>query len=382
MKYLFKKPWKRFLFKLIDTIGWILFFWARFLPRSNSVRRILLMRMDQIGDVVFTIPAVRAIKRKYPDASIDYLVGPWSEELVELLPEIGKIISFPDNWFSPSFSLKKCAANFFGALRELKRGKYDLAIDFRGDFRNIFLLFLAGIPERLSYGVTGGGFLLSQECSHDKRIHQVDLNLKLVQKLCCDIEDKSFGIQLSDSRKEAGRDLLVNIPKMERKVVVHMGAGYPSKQWGSERYRRLIDMISEKKLAWVVLVGLESERSLVGNWSSVNGRVLNLIGKTTFSELAAVIDQCDLFIGNDSGPSHIAAALGKKEVVIFSGTNDADIWKPWNPKAVLIRKDVPCSPCEEKVCFQPRHYCMEDIAVEEVFRKVQGLLTQRVELAC
>lgn len=361
---------------LFDGAGGALFFWLRFFPRPQRFKRILLIRLDQIGDIVLTLPALDTLRRSFPEAQIDFFLSPWALPLLEHHSGIDQIYVFENSYFGEGHSKKAAFREWARYVKLFLGNRYDLAIDFRGDIRNILLLFLAGVRRRIGYSQTGGGFLLTDLIPEDPTKHQVERNLECVRPIGCRPEPFPPRLLISPDHKRAFQtkfqDLWSQAPRPW--ILIQMGSGYPSKRWPVHHFALLIEGLLGKKRGTVILMGQEGEAGLP--LASFNGRghFYNLVGKTTLSELCALLDAADLFIGNDSGPAHLAAALGKKVVSLFSGTNDWRLWQPRGEAVSVLHHDVPCSPCHDRICRMPRHACMEDLSVEEVLKEVEGLL--------
>ena len=372
-QYSFKHPAKRFLAALFDFAGGILFFIpGLFKPAFDPARiqKILVIRLDSLGDAVMTLPALRALRERFPKAQIDFLLTPETAPLFAGGPEVDEVLTLECGWFS-----KKTGKNAGSALQRvcarIKSARYDLGIDFRGDLRNALLLFSAGIPQRFGYGITGGGFLLTHCGKYSRKIHQVLLNLQLLAPLGIEKTPSPASFAYPEERKghfqnSIGR-LLPQGP--EPRIVIHPGAGYASKRWPAEKFKSLIGEILQENLGNIILIGTEAEKSLFTPDFSAP-KLTDLRGKTKLEDLPILFDACQLFIGNDSGPSHVAAAQGLPLLVLFSGTNDAAVWHPWAKSLELISHSVPCSPCEVRECPLKHHDCMEKILVDQVFGKV------------
>lgn len=368
-QYAFKKWHKRLAVFLLDAAG--ILFSGRFFrspapfPNPSSVHKILLIRLDHLGDVVMTRPAMAALKRKFPQARIEVLIGQDNLALIKQDPWVDEFIPMKHHWFSRSASTKEIAAERRRILKILKDRRYDVGIDFRGDFRHIVLMRQAKIKWTLGYGITGGGFLLSCQIPYDWHLHQTALNGNLI---------KGFGVPQDLANLRIGypaqrtRDLFQQFPALassRQKVLVHPGAGYASKKWPVNHYRRLIDTLLTKANTQVVLIGTEEEKKEF-SYPQPPENLLDLRGTTRLEDLPALMDLCQFYIGNDSGPAHIAAAQGLRGIILFSGTNDSRLWRPWSETLKIISKEVPCSPCGEKICPLKYHDCMEKISVEEV----------------
>lgn len=375
-KYVFKKTSRRLLVWVFDLLGVVCFFWLRWLRAPKTFKRILVIRLDQMGDVVLSLPAIEALKACFPGARVDCLVASWARELVENHPAVSNAYTFKHSYFSEHFSKWRALQEWLCYVQTFRRIGYDLAIDFRGDIRNALLLFLSGVKRRVGRGLTGGGFLLTDLAEEKPAKHQLEKNLDLVRALGCSVESSSPPIYYPASALATfkGRHLDFFTSAQRPWILFHIGSGYPSKQWPVDRFFSLVSRVLENEMGSVLLVGQEDEERLARPFLRERDRLFNFMRETTLSELCALIDACDIFIGNDSGPTHIAAALGKKVITIFSGTNDYQVWQPRGKAVHVLRHAVPCSPCHEKVCPLPRHDCMEDVTLEEVFEKVRELI--------
>ncbi len=375
-RYVFKKAYVRLLVWIFDLVGSGCFFWLRWFKTKQPVKRILIVRLDQIGDVVLTLPVIDLLKACFPEVKIDFLVSPAAQELVENHPDISCVYTFQNAYFSKPYRGVQALCEWFQYLGLFRRNRYDLAFDFRGDVRNAFLLFLSGAKRRVGRGSAGGGFLFTDLVAERSQEHQLERNLALLRVVGCATAETDSGVYYPPGTlgifKARHPDLFSK--GIHPWIVIHIGSGYPSKRWPVSNFFLLIDRILKSGMGSVLLIGQGSEERLAGSYFKENPHLFNLMSKTTLSELCALIDACDLFIGNDSGPTHIAAALGKKVVALFSGTNDYRVWQPRGRSVHILHHPVPCSPCHEKICPLPRHDCMEAITVEQVFEKVRTLI--------
>jgi len=368
-RYLFKKRWKRAAVAILDGLGMVGVSLRRIfkrLPPFNP-QRILVVRIDSLGDAVLTLPALEALKTRFPNAQIDFLVSPAVHELYAFLFPNSKIILFERNWLSGMGSFGGIWGESFSIVKQLKASHYDLGIDFRGDLRTILLMSLADIPHRWGREGTGGGFLLTHKLPNPFQKHEILENVELVSEngSCLKVEFPPLPHAVRRSEIVQGK-----------KVIIHVGAGYPSKRWSAENFVEVAKRIREKRLGTPIFIGTEEEGSLLGPYRNrIGAGMVDLTGKTSFKELLELLADTDLYIGNDSGPAHLAALLDRKIVLIFSGTNDFKRWAPWSSKLQLVHHPVPCSPCEERVCPLERQICLEEIPVEEVFCAVEKALS-------
>ena len=358
-RYNFKHWYKRLAVFLLDMAGGFVF------PRRNSplktetLQRVLFIRFDQIGDIAMLAPAVRAFKARFPGAALDLLTSPEGALLFEKEDFFQNIHIFKSNWF--------CTAPFAGrnsggtilnstlcylngikyCVPRLRKSKYDAAVDFRGDLRTITLMKMARIPERIGYPRTGGHFMLTRVGRFEQGLHQVKLNLVLLS--CFGIpgsaEVISAPFRATEEEKKnfwegAGRGILLQTLPI---IVVHPGAGRSEKVWETAKFRRLVERMIKDKLGQVVLIGTDSEKKAFGEIKHEHVHLTDLRGKTSLRDLLVLFSAADIFIGNDSGPAHLAAAQGARVVSIFKGPNDPKVWHPWARKLYLIRDPEPIS---------------------------------------
>lgn len=377
-RYVFKKKWKRVLAACVDALGEAVLWLPKKLFQNSvaekEIRRILVIRIDSLGDGVLTLPAIQFLRKRYPDAHIDFLVSSAVFKLYSFLYPDARIYELENNWLGEGVSAWKMLRGFFQTAKKLRQNGYDLAVDFRGDLRTILLMSLAKIPNRWGREGTGGKFLLTRSTPDSPARHEVLENLGLVWEngTAASVEFPLISVEGTDLASAAR---WLGELKGRKKIVIHPGAGYPSKRWGVGKFLELARQIQERKLGVPIFIGTETERRLMGfREEKLDEGIVDLMGKTSLGELLAVLGQADLYVGNDSGPSHLAALLGDRLVVIFSGTNDFRKWAPWSPRLKIISYPVPCSPCEEKVCPLEEQYCLKDISVAQVLSAVEEML--------
>ncbi len=368
----------RFFVFIFDALGYV-FTWPfrKHVKegRWRNIKKILVIRLDHLGDAVMTRPALRALRKLYPEAQIDLLISEDLAALFKTATEISNLIPVKNHWFSRTNKLP--ALKVIKALViQLQKERYDLGIDFRGDVRHAYLMWKANIPIRLGYGITGGGFLLSSCPAYPRLAHQVKVNLSL---LTASIPNAHIADEPIPPFAVSGEDRISVLNKIQhrflpglRRVIVHPGAGYASKRWPAARFASLTTDLLNDPTVQIILIGSENEKSLLETAS--HPRILDLRGATNLSDLPAIFDLCHVYVGNDSGPAHIAAGQGIPIVSIFSGTNDYRIWHPYSSKLELLTHNVPCSPCEAEVCPLGHHECMTQIPETAVLEKINLLL--------
>lgn len=369
MKYAYKKLFYKVIIPVLDALGYSLFLPAKLFKKRipEEPKNILVVRLDHIGDFICTTPLFKNIKKRYPDSKITVLVNSISKDMAFRNPFIDKVITF-----SPFYLARNEESSTLKGLKrvvkDIRAIGFDLGLDPRGDFLSIMLMWLGGVKYRIGYGITGGGFLLNKVCRYDEHKHVIDRNLALLEALDIPASDRSAEVYFSEMDEEVVERLLRPFrARNDMSVVLHPFAGAKAKEWPRENFQKLIEYLKNKGKD-IILVGSKDDE---GRFDGV----IDLRGKLNLPQLACLIKRIGFFIGLDSGPANIAAALGVPTVAICSGTNLPELWILKGKDVRLVRKDVECRPCGNKVCPKSRHECME-IEAEEVIDKVKELCSQ------
>lgn len=337
--YVFKKKWKHGVAFIFDCLGKLATFW---MPRNqpievSSLKKILLTRIDHLGDALLLRPLIFRLRSALPECEIHILTTPENAPIFKEDSFLDRILIFEDHWFQKSTSMNRQFRSFLNILKLIRKEKYDAAFDFRGDLRINFLFFLAGIPIRAGYGITGGGWMLTHERSWSSKKHQVELNADLLKDWVTfdkDMINPAVKYPLTTRARVVQKMRNAATPY----AVVHPGAGNPLKEWPGNNFVDLIDRLLQwGRIKTFFLVGSVSEK----NRFPVSARrgVVDLRGLTDLHEMACLLDDAAFFVGNDSGPAHLAAAQGIHTVVISSKTNDIRFWHPWTKSLSLLQAD-------------------------------------------
>ncbi len=346
------------------------------------VRKILIIKLGAIGDVLMTAPSFEVIKKKYTDAKVSLLIGNWSKELVKTNPYIDEIICINENMFWKK-KVFRLAALFF----LLKKKKFDIVYVMH--WSNLFNLFvfLLGIKERIGFDRLGRGRFLTKKipfCEGD-RIYTVYKYLSLV-----DDNIKQYNPQINvfftDNELKSAERMLKDCGITNPGYIIGIAPGggenpktkMPIKRWPEKYFIEVVKKINIELHAPVLLFGSEKEADICLNIEKTIGEsrlLINLCGKTTLRQTAALLNKCYLVITNDSGLMHLAIAGGSKTISIFGPTPPWDKL-PSDDKHVYFYKNLSCSPCYKNGTFPrcPTIACMEAITPEEVFRKIKELL--------
>lgn len=305
----------------------------------RHARRLLFIRTDRLGETLLNLPAITALKQALPRASLTLLVHPGLESLMASMPDIDHVMSYP-------FDLK--ASWWIRALRlgrQLNAQQFDIAVVSNPKKELHLAVWLAGIPCRVGYA-RKWGWLLTHRLQDRKalgEVHEVEYNLDLIRALGLPVSVTPFQIPRVVIEEADVLQLIERqgVKPSEPFLVVHPWTSNPVKQWPLDRYRRLIQEIVERLHMQVVLVGGQEERQRVTEVLSPGGLVADLVGRVTLKQLAALLQHARALVSNDSGPMHLAAALGTPTIALF-GTKDAASgprrWGPWGEGHVVIWK--------------------------------------------
>lgn len=342
--------------------------------------KILVRGTNWVGDAVMTVPALRELRRIFPDARISLHTRGWARGIFEDAEFIDEILT-----------IDKTASKIKDAFAQssvLREKKFDLAVLFPNSFESALTTKLAGAPRRFGYAKEGRSFLLTDAIEipgWKNQRHEVFYYLNLI----AEIEKAFFRTQtvsgaaprvelpVSAARRAAAKNILAEIGVDASRKTVALGVGSTNsaaKRWRAENYAELNDKFQTEIGANVVLVGADDERDvsqIVFDKSLKKPFVLT--GKTSLAEAVAVLSAVDLLVSNDMGLAHIAPAIGTKTLVIFGPTNEKTT-RPFSENARTIRRDVECSPCMLRGC-PIDHRCMTRISVQEVFETARRFLT-------
>lgn len=344
---------------------------------GNNFKRILVVRTDRIGDVVLTTPVLRELRRNYPYSYIAVMVSPYAEDIVKGNPYVDEVIVYD------KAGGKKNRGGFWSFVARLKKKRFDLAIVLHVKKRTNLITFFADIPKRIGYYDKNFGFLLTDKIPDTRGLglkHEVDYCLDILRNLGLRVEDRQLYMPLRKEALEwADRVLKENaIASNDKVAVIHPGASCVSKRWLKERFVVLANKLFEEYKFKVIVAAYGENDVAVADEITENIRhqALNLAGKTSLPQLAAVLKRADIFISNDSGPVHIASALGTAVISIF-GRNQAGLspvrWGPVGEKDKYLHKEVGCSVCLAHNC-KIGFDCLKAITAEDVLKAIDDIL--------
>ncbi len=336
----------------------------------NPTDRILVTQTGGwIGDMILLTPALRALKRVYPQSYLALLIRPLVANLMNTCPHVDEVI------VDKKGQGVSAVQSFCRLVRRIRRGRFDLAVVLHPtSFRNALIPFLAGVPLRIGSNVSGRCILLSQSCADDTHLHEANRYLRVLQLM--GIDEPAFDLEFwhTDADRRVVHQLLsgCNVNPEDRIVGINLGTTWGTKSWSLNRFADVIAGIQNRFEGAVVLTGSSSDAGL-GNavQKLVKAKVINLIGKTTVLQLGALIERCNLYLTCDSGPMHIAAAVGTPTIALFGPTNPMR-HQPYGEVHHVIEKDVSCRPCYKRKCMRKDapNLCMTEIQATDVIERI------------
>ena len=322
-----------------------------------------------IGDMVLLTPALRALKRAYPQSRVTLLLRPLVAELMAAHPYLDEVIV--DNKGQHRSHLK----SLWQLTRYIQRLAFDLAVVLHPtSVRNALIPFLARVPERIGSNINGRGILLTETCLNRRECHEVHRYLDVLELIGIDAQDTSLEFWHTDVDRQAVSQMLANysIPPTERLIGVNLGTTWHTKQWELKKFAAVLTQLQNTLSVSFVLTGHASETHLGETLQRVvKAGSINLIGATTLTQLGALIERCNIYLTCDSGPMHIAAAVGTPTIALF-GPSSAARHRPYAEGHCVIEKPVSCRPCYKRTCKlrETPNLCMTEIKPEEVVEKI------------
>ena len=343
-------------------------------------QKILIRSTNWIGDAIMTTPAVRTIRENYPHAEITLLALPWVSDVFSASPHVDHIFLYERN------TLHRGTWGKWALAAALRRKKYDAAILLQNAFEAALIAALARIPARGGYTTDGRGLLLTHGVKKDPEIglkHQVHYYQEMLAGLGLSPGGDQLELFLGPDCVQTAESGLQGFFSRHGKVPViglNPGAAYgPAKRWPAEKFGQLAELVCAQTGSIILVFGTEADHkaaATIGEAVNAPEQVIDLTGKTDLATAMAYIDRCDVFVTNDSGLMHVAAALQTPTVAIF-GSTDHVATGPFSDNARVIRKPMQCSPCKKTHCPQNHMQCMEQIQPGEVFSSLQALLKYR-----
>ncbi|NOY53564.1 MAG: glycosyltransferase family 9 protein [Deltaproteobacteria bacterium] len=352
---------------------------------SGKAGRILVIKAAGIGDLILAVPALRALRARFPEAVIDLLVTPKCVPLLERCLYVDHVFEIPTEGMQNRIVLSEIKP-LFHLLRQLRSRQYDLAVNLyhlfsrRGAFRFRLLLQVVGAKFSVGRNTDGRGTFYdaaiddSWEDPAFASRHEVDLNLDVVRLVGAEDPGEGLAFPVSDKDRSRVAGVLQAGEAGKRgslRIVLNPGGDAVYKRWPAEYFASLADRLTERTGAEILIVGSEADRPVVERIiSEMDHRPVDLAGKLSLPELAALFETCDLVVTNDTGPMHLAVAVGIPVVALF-GPGKPGRYGPYGGEGFhhLLYHPVVCSPCTNFDCRD--RDCLWSIRPEEVLKVVE-----------
>jgi len=349
---------------------------------------ILIVKLSAIGDVIHTLPALNAVRKHHPDAHITWLVEEDAATLIEGHEAFDRIlVSKRKRWIKSLRTASRLSTikEIYRFIKVLRDTRYDMILDFQALLKSGILIALArgrrkiGFGKGLEHMEHSYLFLNEHVPAVSMEHHALSRGLMLLNALGIPTPDVEYNLPVSDHDRKKVDDLLIQHGIMDANVVIAINpvAKWETKLWSNEKFARLADRIIDKYDAGIIFTGGSEDRSIIQDiMSAMNGRALNLAGHTTLKMLAALYEKTELVVSTDTGPMHLAAAVGTPVVALFGPTAP---WRtgPYGSGHQVVTSSQTCAPCFKRHC--QTYDCMSLISVDQVFNAVSKIIDKKQE---
>lgn len=344
--------------------------------RWDDARKLLCVRLDSLGDVLLTTPAIAALRQARPDRSITLLTSASGALVAPLVSEIDEVIRYDAPWMKHTVE-RSHGASDERAIARLRSERFDAAVIFTVYSQNplpaALLCYLAEIPLRLAHCRENPYQLLTdwvRETEPEEQVrHEARRQLDLVAAIGAHAPDERLRLSVSLLARRHVQSLLLElgIDADRPWAVVHPGATAPSRRWPAEHFAEAIGRLANEEGWQIVLTGDRGEQPLIEEIQrSCGATTHSLAGQLCLDELAALVEAAPILISNNTGPVHVAAAVGTPVVDIYALTNPQHT--PWLVPHRVLSYEVPCKNCYKSVCPEGHHDCLRKVTPDAVVR--------------
>ena len=338
---------------------------------SERFKNILITKPSSLGDIVLALPALRALRLSFPEAKISWLIRPEFAPLLENHPHLDEIITFDRKLLGKAWFHPRAFGALMSLISKLRRSNFDVIFDFQGLFRTASLAWLSGCKTR--FGMANARefatFFYTHKVTQEiEDIHMTDFYLKIIQAAGASDFGVEFGFPQNPEVKDSVDKLLTGHGIQDNYAVLIPGSAHQDKCWPPERFAQLAEKISSQYNLSIVATGSASEAGIVEKVKEkTDVTIMSLAGQTSLSQLVALLKRARLIVSNDTGPGHIAAALGVPLVIMFGRANPIRL-HPYRRKHCVVAID-PYGRGTAINNFEPK-YDIKNITVEQVYQKV------------
>lgn len=327
----------------------------------DSPQRILIIKPSAIGDIVHALPVLPRLRRKWPQAKLSWLVTPACAGMVERHPLIDEVILFQRKRFGRGWYNPAAMFDLAGFILELRRRQFDLVIDLQGLFRSAWVSRASGAPRRVGFSnareLAPVFYTDRVDCSWTND-HAVERYLKVASYLGCPSGQVDFSFAVDDDDR---RFVEQAIPRGEKFAVLMPGTNWSTKRWPVERFAALVAPLRDRFGLETVVAGAPADRAITRQIPAK----FDLTGKTNLRQVVALLERAKLVVANDTGPMHVAAALGIPLVAPY-GPTEPGRTGPFGRADSVIRLNLPCSPCYSRTCSH--RSCMQWLEIDPILQ--------------
>lgn len=346
--------------------------------KAESLKRVVVRGTNWVGDAVMSVPALRELRRVLPQAHITLCTRGWAKGIFEDADFLDDILIYDRE--------KNALKSVLGQAKKWRKQQFDLAILFQNAFEAAVLAKIGGAKARLGYRTDGRSFLLTDavrvpvwKTERHEVFYYLNLIAELETRICGKTQvwerEPDISLNISELRKTGARQLLIeNNADLSKKIIALCPGSTNSraKRWQTESYAALADLVKESLNAEVILIGAPDELEVSQQvWEKSKTKPILLTGKTDLAAAVAVLSLTDLLVTNDTGPAHIAPALGTRAIVIFGPTRPATT-RPFSDLGEIVVKPPACAPCMLRDC-PIDHRCMTAITPLEILKTIERL---------
>jgi heptosyltransferase I len=348
----------------------------------REFRRILIIKPSSFGDVIHALPVLHGLRRRFPRARISWLVNHNCAELLEGQPALDEIIRFDRKRYGRVGRGLAATTDFVRFIADLQARRFDLALDLQGLFRSGFLTFCSGAPVRIGFSSArefAWAFYTERVAVRDPNMHAVDRNWLFARKLGFDDGAVKFHLEVQPQAQASVRRMLAEggLQPGQPYLLMAPGTRWETKIWPAAHFAEVARQVRDQYGLSVVLTGMGTEAPIAHRVASMSSRgIIDVAGRTSLAELIALVEGAAAVVMHDSGPMHLASALGKPMVAIYGPTSPARTG-PYRRESAVTRLDLPCSPCYLKTIAEcPHgHRCMNELRPQEVLERLARVLS-------
>jgi lipopolysaccharide heptosyltransferase II len=347
---------------------------------KNDVKEIVVLTFLLIGDTVMYVPALRTLKKNFPNAKITLVGGILVKTILQDQNLFDDFIITNCPWIAPFDKSVRNIYNFFSSIKVVNQKKYDLAIDFRGDWRNIFYMNFINSARKISFGYSGGTYMLTDVISNENiPDHLIDELFCLLEGINCKFTelDKYPLLELNDASKEYLLKFKQEFNLNDKTVIgIHPGASLEERKWDEAKYAELISRLSKTfdNYKFLIFEGpneKDTVNKIIGPFADEN--IDYLVINKSLKEYLTLLNCCEILVCNDSGAAHVGAAFDIPIVVIFGKGDPLEVKPLGHNHIKIVSHQLECKPCHLMNCKYGTNLCMKMVTVDEVYAQVNSI---------